>query len=290
MTEFKQIIGRGTRINEEFGKRYFTIMDFRNVTDLFADPDFDGDPVMVKQILPDAELTESDIHPEDEPVIDAATGEEVPFGEEKQDVTYDRPEIIGGGGIVAEPQEKVYVAGVDVSILNERVQYLGANGKLTTGSLKEYTRNGLLNEFRTLDNFLSRWNSVEKKKAVIDQLAEHDIILENLQEEIRKELDIFDLICHIAWDRPPLSRRERAEQVIKRDYFTKYGDKARTVLQALLDKYAKDGIENIEEMKVLTIDPFKSIGTPTEIVNLFGGKAAYQQAVKELETEIYRMA
>lgn len=290
MTEFKQIIGRGTRINEEFGKRYFTIMDFRNVTDLFADPDFDGDPVMVKRVLAEDELTETDIHPEDEPVIDAATGDEVPFGEEKQDVTYDRPEIIGGGGIVAEPQEKVYVAGVDVSILNERVQYLGANGKLTTGSLKEYTRNGLLNEFRTLDNFLSRWNSVEKKKAVIDQLAEHDIILENLQEEIRKELDIFDLICHIAWDRPPLSRRERAEQVIKRDYFTKYGDKARTVLQALLDKYARDGIENIEEMKVLTIDPFKSIGTPTEIVNLFGGKTAYQQAVKELESEIYRMA
>ncbi len=236
MTEFKQIIGRGTRINEEFGKRYFTIMDFRNVTDLFADPDFDGDPVMVKRVLADDELTETDIHPEDEPVIDAATGEEVPFGDEKPEITYERPEIIGGGGIVAEPQEKVYVAGVDVSILNERVQYLGANGKLTTGSLKEYTRNGLLNEFRTLDNFLSRWNSVEKKKAVIDQLAEHDIILENLQEEIRKELDIFDLICHIAWDRPPLSRRERAEQVIKRDYFTKYGDKARTVLQALLDK------------------------------------------------------
>ena len=290
MTEFKQIIGRGTRINEEFGKRYFTIMDFRNVTDLFADPDFDGDPVMVKRVLADDDLTETDIHPEDDPVIDAATGDEVSFGEEKRDVTYERPEIIGGGGIVAEQQEKVYVAGVDVSILNERVQYLGANGKLTTGSLKEYTRNGLLNEFRTLDNFLSRWNSVEKKKAVIDQLAEHDIILENLQEEIRKELDIFDLICHIAWDRPPLSRRERAEQVVKRDYFTKYGDKARTVLQALLDKYAKDGIENIEEMKVLTIDPFKSIGTPTEIVNLFGGKAAYQQAVKELETEIYRMA
>lgn len=290
MTEFKQIIGRGTRINEEFGKRYFTIMDFRNVTDLFADPDFDGDPVMVKRVLAEDELTETDIHPEDEPVIDVATGEEVTFGDEKQDVTYERPEIIGGGGIVAEPQEKVYVAGVDVSILNERVQYLGANGKLTTGSLKEYTRNGLLNEFRTLDNFLSRWNSAERKKAVIDQLAEHDIILENLQEEIRKELDIFDLICHIAWDRPPLSRRERVEQVIKRDYFTKYGDKARTVLQALLDKYAKDGIENIEEMKVLTIDPFKSIGTPTEIVNLFGGKAAYQQAVKELETEIYRMA
>jgi type I restriction enzyme R subunit len=205
-------------------------------------------------------------------------------------VTYERPEIISGGGIVAEPQEKVYVAGVDVSILNERIQYLGATGKLTTGSLKEYTRNGLLNEFRTLDNFLSRWNSAERKKAVIDHLAEHDIILENLQEEIRKELDIFDLICHIAWDRPPLSRRERAEQVVKRDYFTRYGDKARIVLQALLDKYARDGIENIEEMKVLTIDPFKSIGTPTEIVNLFGGKVAYQQAVKELESEIYRMA
>lgn len=290
MTEFKQIIGRGTRINEEFGKRYFTIMDFRNVTDLFADPDFDGDPVMVKRVLAEEELVDTDIHPEDEPIIDSATGEEIPFGEETQIETYEHPEIIGGGGIVSEPQEKVYVAGVDVSILNERVQYLGANGKLTTGSLKEYTRNGLINEFRTLDNFLSRWNSAERKKAVIDHLAEHDIILENLQEEIRKELDIFDLICHIAWDRPPLSRRERVEQVIKRDYFTKYGDKARTVLQALLDKYAKDGIENIEEMKVLTIDPFKSIGTPTEIVNLFGGKTAYQQAVKELETEIYRMA
>lgn len=289
-TEFKQIIGRGTRINEEFGKRFFTIMDFRNATDHFADPDFDGDPVMVKQILADDELTDTDIHPDDEPAIDTETGEEITFGDDKRDVTYDRPEIIGGGGIVAEPQAKVYVAGIDVSVLNERVQYLGANGKLTTGSLKEYTRNGLLQEFRTLDNFLARWNSTEKKKALIDQLAEHDVILENLQDEIKKELDLFDLICHIAWDRPALTRRERAEQVKKRDYFTKYGDKARLVLQALLEKYAKDGIENIEEMKVLTIDPFKSIGTPAEIVSLFGGKEKYRTAVKELETEIYRMA
>lgn len=289
-TEFKQIIGRGTRINEEFGKRFFTIMDFRNATDHFADPDFDGDPVMVKQILADDELTDTDIHPDDEPVIDTETGEEITFGDDKREVTYDRPEIIGGGGIVAEPQSKVYVAGIDVSVLNERVQYLGANGKLTTGSLKEYTRNGLLQEFRTLDNFLARWNSSEKKKALIDQLAEHDVILENLQEEIKKDLDLFDLICHIAWDRPALTRRERAEQVKKRDYFTRYGDKARLVLQALLEKYAKDGIENIEEMKVLTIDPFKSIGTPAEIVNLFGGKEKYRTAVKELETEIYRMA
>jgi type I restriction enzyme, R subunit len=289
-TEFKQIIGRGTRINEEFGKRFFTIMDFRNATDHFADPDFDGDPVMVKQLLADDELTDTDIHPDDEPVIDSETGEEITFGDDKREVTYDRPEIIGGGGIVAEPQSKVYVAGIDVSVLNERVQYLGANGKLTTGSLKEYTRNGLLQEFRTLDNFLARWNSSEKKKALIDQLAEHDVILENLQEEIKKDLDLFDLICHIAWDRPALTRRERAEQVKKRDHFTKYGDKARKVLQALLEKYAKDGIENIEEMKVLTIDPFKSIGTPAEIVNLFGGKEKYRTAVKELETEIYRMA
>jgi type I restriction enzyme, R subunit len=205
-------------------------------------------------------------------------------------VTYDRPEIIGGGGIVAEPQAKVYIAGIDVSVLNERVQYLGANGKLTTGSLKEYTRNGLRQEFRTLDNFLARWNGAEKKKTLIDQLAEHDVILENLQDDIKKDLDLFDLICHIAWDRPALTRRERAEQVTKRDYFTKYGDKARQVLLALLEKYAKDGIENIEEMKVLTIDPFKSIGTPAEIVNIFGGKGKYQSAVKELENEIYRMA
>lgn len=290
MTEFKQIIGRGTRINEEFNKRYFTIMDFRNVTDLFADPDFDGDPVMVKQLLADDELSDADIHPEDEPVMDEETGDNIPFGDDNPETIYDRPEFIDCGGIVAEPQAKVYVAGVDVSVLNERVQYLGANGKLTTGSLKEYTRNGLRQEFRSLDDFLARWNSTDKKKAVIDQLAEHDIILENLLDEAKKGLDLFDLICHIAWDRPALTRRERAEQVEKRDYFTKYGDKVRLVLQALLDKYATDGIENIEEMKVLTIDPFKSIGTPAEIVNLFGGKAAYQQAVKELETEIYRMA
>lgn len=290
MTEFKQIIGRGTRINEEFNKRYFTIMDFRNVTDLFADPDFDGDPVMVKQVRADDALDDADIHPEDEPVMDEETGDDIPFGDDKPETIYDRPDIIGGGGIVAEPQAKVYVAGVDVSVLNERAQYLGANGKLTTGSLKDFTRNGLRQEFRSLDDFLARWNSADKKKAVIDQLAEHDIILENLLDETKKGLDLFDLICHIAWDRPALTRRERAEQVNKRDYFTKYGDKVRLVLQALLDKYATDGIENIEEMKVLTIDPFKSIGTPAEIVNLFGGKAAYQQAVKELETEIYRMA
>ena len=289
-TEFKQIIGRGTRINEEFGKRYFTIMDFRNVTDHFAEPDFDGDPVMVKHVLADDELTDADIHSDDELVIDNETGEEIQFDDDKRETIYDRPEIIGGGSIVAEPQSKIYVAGIDVSVLNERVQYLGANGKLTTGSLKEYTRNGLLQEFRTLDGFLARWNSADKKKALIDQLAEHDVILENLQDDIKKDLDLFDLICHIAWDRPALTRRERAEQVTKRDYFTKYADKARQVLLALLEKYAKDGIENIEEMKVLTIDPFKSIGTPAEIVNLFGGKSQYQSAVKELENEIYRMA
>ena len=291
MTEFKQIIGRGTRINEDYDKTFFAIMDFRNVTDLFADPAFDGYPVMIKEVKGEEELTDQDIHPEeDQEIIDPETGQPVDF-EKKGSVEYPTPpEIIQGGPIVSEPQQKVYVAGVDVSVLNERVQHLDANGKLITESLKDYTKKGILQEFQSLDDFLARWNSAHKKKAVIEELESHGIIPENLMAEVKKDLDAFDLICHIAWDVPALTRRERAENVKKRNYFTKYGEKARKVIEALLDKYADEGIENIEDLAILRIEPFNQIGTPTEIVQIFGGRDQYLHVIEELENELYAVA
>ncbi|GHV03828.1 DEAD/DEAH box helicase [Spirochaetia bacterium] len=291
MTEFKQIIGRGTRINEEYGKQFFTIMDFRNVTDLFADPAFDGDPVQIKQVDSEYELTDDDINPEEnDPIIDLETGEEVDFGDDAEPGITDKPIIIDGGEITEERKGKVYVAGIDVSILHERIQHLDANGKLITESLKEYTRKGLLREFRSLDDFLAKWNHADKKKTIIDELEKHGVILENLMEEVKKDLDIFDLICHVAWDKPALSRRERANAVQKRNYFTKYGEKAQAVLLALLDKYASEGIENIEELSILKAPPLNDYGTPAEIIGAFGSKEKYLKAIRELEAELYRAA
>jgi len=293
MTEFKQIIGRGTRINEEYGKTFFAIMDFRNVTDLFADEAFDGEPVMVKIVSAEEVQTDGDIHPEEgQEIIDPETGEEVDFGADGYPETPPhQPVIIDGGEIVAEKPSKIYVSGVDVAVLNVRVQHLDANGKLITESLKDYTRKGLRQQFRSLDDFLARWNQTDKKAALVAELEAQGIILENLRDEVKKDFDLFDLICHVAWDMPALTRRERAEQVKKRNYFTRYGEKARQVLTALLEKYASEGIENIEDLHVLTLDPIKQIGTPAEIVNkVFGGREKYLTALKELEREIYRMA
>jgi type I restriction enzyme R subunit len=291
MTEFKQIIGRGTRINEDYDKTFFAIMDFRNVTDLFADPVFDGNPVMIKQVKGEEELTDQDINPEgDQEIIDPETGQPVDF-EKKETKEYPtQPEIIQGGSIVSEPRSKVYVAGVDVSVLNERVQHLDANGKLITETLKDFTKRSILQEFRSLDDFLAKWNSAHKKKTVIVELESHGVIIENLMAEVKKDLDIFDLICHIAWDMPALTRRERAEKVKKRNYFTKYGEKARIVIDALLDKYASEGIENIEDLSVLRIGPFNQIGTPIEILQIFGGKEEYLHVIEKLENELYAAA
>jgi len=290
MTEFKQIIGRGTRINEEYGKSFFTIMDFRNVTDLFADPAFDGEPVMIKEVNADEPLTEDDINPEEqEDIIDEESGEAIDFESESQ-TTYEIPQIVTDGNIVAEPRQKVYVAGVDVSILNERVQFLDADGTLITESLKDYTKRNILKTYRSLDDFLNRWNSSEKKRAIIEELEAQGIILENLKEEVKKDLDLFDLICHVAWDMPALTRRERVEKVKKRNYFTKYGQQARKVIEALLDKYATEGIENIEDLSVLRIEPFNEIGTPAEIIKLFGNKDGYLKMIKELEEQLYKEA
>ena len=286
MTEFKQIIGRGTRINEDYGKLYFTIIDFRNVTDKFADKDFDGAPVKIKETQQDDTLSETCIDEGfGDEQIDPDTGEHIVFDED-----YERDDT---EETVAEPEPpygskpKVYINGVDVSILSERKQYLDANGLLITTSVKEYCKGGIVQSYRSLDHFLQTWNNADKKKAIIEELEAQGIIFEELKEEIKSDLDVFDLICHIAWDAPALTRKEGVENVRKRNYWAKYGENARRVLNALLDKYAETGIENIEEMQVLTIEPLKNLGTPAEIVKIFGGKEKYLAALKELENEIY---
>lgn len=285
MTEFKQIIGRGTRINEEFGKTFFTILDFRNVTDLFADPDFDGDPVRVKELGEDDGFESPEEEIVEGATITDETGEEIIF-----EPPTEPPEIITGGEIISEPRPKSYVNGVNVAILNERIQYMDGNGKLITGSLKDYTRQKVREQYQSLNDFLNKWQKADKKKAIIDELTEQGIVLENLKDAIGKEMDIFDMICHTAFDQPPLTRSERAKQVRKRDVFSQYGESARKVLEALLDKYADEGIENIEDIKVLKVNPFDRFGTPTEIIKLFGGKPQYLYALNQLEKALYEAA
>jgi type I restriction enzyme R subunit len=253
MTEFKQIIGRGTRINEDYRKFYFTIMDFKKATELFADPDFDGEPVEIYDFEEGKRLNElRDMEEENN-------------------------------------REKYFVDDVDVDVILERMQYYGPDGKLITESLKDYTRKTLLKDFESLDSFLKYWNKAEKKQEIISELEERGVLFEALAEEVGKDLDPFDLICHVAFGRPPLSRKERAERVKKSDYFSKYGENAQEVLDALLDKYADEGIEDLESLNVLKVQPFDSMGTPLEIIKRFGGKNNYLTAVKGLESQIYTL-
>lgn len=286
-TEFKQIIGRGTRINEEYGKNYFTIMDFRNATDHFADPDFDGDPEMIKVIEGEDDLEEIDGIAPEEPIIDKLDGEEIEFPIIQHPDPNPYPIITGGGDIVEEPRVKIRVDGVRVSVMGESVQYLDEAGKLMIESFNDYTKKSVNEQYRTLDDFLNRWNSEEKKKVIVKELEEQGIFFEELQEKVGKEFDPFDLICHIAFDAKPLTRKERAENVKKRNYFTKYGEQAQEVLKSLLDKYANDGLVTIESTEVLKLDPLNKLGTPLELVKAFGGKPQYLQALKELEQQLY---
>ncbi|MCT7963639.1 hypothetical protein NG791_23475 [Laspinema sp. D1] len=219
-----------------------------------------------------------------EAIIDE-TGEEVLF-----DALGEPPEIITGGDIISDRRSKVYVNGVNVAILNERIQYMDDNGKLMTVNMKDYTREKVREQYQSLNDFLTKWHNADKKQAIIDELTEQGIVLENLKEAIDKEMDIFDMICYTAFDQPPLTRAERAKQVKKRDVFTQYGEQARKVLEALLDKYADEGIENIEDIKVLKVNPFDQFGTPTEIIKLFGGKQDYLQALSLLEKALYQAA
>jgi len=286
MTEFKQIIGRGTRINEAYGKTFFTIMDFRNVTHLFADPTFDGEAVRIKEFKEDEPFETPQEEEAHETVVNE-DGDEVVFEE--------TPTVIDAGMVEEEKppygkRKKVFVNGVDVSVLNECMQFIGSDGKLVTGSLKEYTKQQVHKQYKTLDDFLNKWNSNEKKQAIIAELEANGIVYENFKDEIGKDLDVFDMICHCAFDMPPLTRQERANGVKKRNYFTKYSEQAKEVLEALLGKYADEGIENIESIKVLQLPTFHEFGSPIQIVKLFGGKQNYLNAVSELEQELYKVA
>ncbi|MFC4271789.1 DEAD/DEAH box helicase [Sneathiella chungangensis] len=267
MTTFKQIIGRGTRIDEEHNKYFFTIMDFKGATDLFRDPDFDGNPVVI--YAPDIDDDPVPPDPPDDPDGDG-----------------DGPDDEGPVGIT-----KIRVSGVDANIIAERIEYLGPDGTLITESYKDFAKKQVLSEYASLDEFIRNWNETDKKRAIIEELEEYGVLLENLAAEVGKDFGDFDLLCHIAYEQPPLTRKERANNVKKRDYFTKYGDQARAVLSALLEKYADEGIMTIESAKVLRLQPFNSIGTPMEIINdVFGGKDQYEQAIKELEEQIYKQA
>ena len=270
MTEFKQIIGRGTRIDEDYGKLWFTILDFKRATELFADEAFDGDPVVIYN--PGA----------NDPVTPPAGPDGNP------------DEIPGNDGISEDPpgggRVKYVIDNVTVYVANERVQYYGSDGKLITESLKDFTRILLNKRFASLDSFLQTWNDAEKKAAIIAELEEQGILFDELAKETGKELDPFDLICHIAFGQKPLTRRERAENVKKRDYFGKYGGTARKVLEVLLDKYADEGIGNIEQMEILRVAPLDRFGSPVEIVQAFGGRPQYLAAIQELETMLYRFS
>ncbi len=268
MTEFKQIIGRGTRIREDYDKSYFTIMDFRQVTNLFADPDFDGEPVQCEEFTADEEI----IIPETAPIekVYGSVQEQVYLLKESPD----------------KPR-KYYVNNVEVRVLNERVQIFDKEGKLITESLKDYTKKTATKEFKSLDNFLKKWKSTDKKSAIIQEMIENGIFLHELKEEVGKNFDEFDLVCHVAFDQKPLTRKERANNVKKRNYFTKYGEKARKIIEALLDKYADEGIENIETMTILKVNPFREFGTPVEIIESFGGKEKYLKALNEIKEQLY---
>jgi type I restriction enzyme, R subunit len=289
MTEFKQIIGRGTRINEEFGKKYFTILDFRDVTNLFADPDFDGDPIRIKEVTQDDNL--GDDNEDDEPEDDDTTEVE----NEEEEVVVPDFEVIDRPIRVPDDTEnepdttgKVTVNGVDVKVLVNRELSFDHEGKLIVVGIKDFTRDKVKGRFQTMNDFLHYWNDAERKQVIIQELTQQGILVDAFLSAVDKEADLFDLICHVAFDQIPLTRKERANNVKKRNYFTKFGNGARTVMENLLDKYADEGIDNIETLDILKLTPFDTFGSITEIVRSFGGKTQYLQAVKELEEEIYK--
>ena len=282
MTEFKQIIGRGTRLRPEFGKYYFTIMDFRGVTRLFEDKEFDGEPVQIKDVKETEEM----------PVEEQTKEEIIDIIDEisKEETVVDIPPDIDLTDI-ATPTRKFYVNGVEVVQVGERVQYYGKDGKLITESLVDYTKKNLKEQFATMNDFIKKWSEADKKSVIIEELEEQGILFEELREEVKqktgKDLSIFDLICHVTFDMPPLSRKERAEKVKKRNYFGKYSEKARAILNALIDKFADEGIMEIENRSILSFQPFDKFGTPVEIIKEFGGKDKYEEAIRELEKELF---
>ncbi|WP_318493813.1 EcoAI/FtnUII family type I restriction enzme subunit R [Photobacterium leiognathi] len=267
MSTFKQIVGRGTRIDEEHNKYYFTIMDFKKATELFHDEHFDGEPVIIYEPSDD----DDPLPPDPEP--------------EPGDEDYDG----GEDGEESTPVFKQYASNVSAKIIAEREMVRKDGGGFTTESYRDFSKKTITNEFSSLDDFLKKWNDSKKKKVILDELEKKGIKAEQLAEEVGKDFSIFDLICHIAYDQPPLTRRERAQNVVKRNYFSKYSEQAKQVLEALLEKYCDEDITSIESGQVLRLKPFDQLGTPIEIVNdVFGGKQHYDAAIAELEQQIYK--
>ena len=282
MTEFKQIVGRGTRVHEDTQKFYFTLMDFRGATSHFADPEFDGEPVQIYEPGEDDPIVPPDDYsPPDD-------GGDTPSPEEDETTVVDPPEINlppNGPG-----KGKIYVDGIEASIVAERVEYLDEKGRLVTESLRDFTKRALQKRFASLDDFLRRWESAQRKQAIIDELEAEGLDFDIITAVLAKDLDPFDLICHVAFDAKPLTRRERAENVKKRDVFSKYGEQARAVLDALLTKYADEGVLNLDDAKVLRIHPFTELGTPVQLINAFGGRKGFVAAVHDLQSALYREA
>ena len=279
MTEFKQILGRGTRVHDDTRKFYFTLMDFRGATNHFADPDFDGEPVQIYE--PD----EGDpiVPPDDVPPPDDGDDPIPPEPGEDETIIYVSPTPYP-----LDSPRKIYVDGIDATVIAERVEYLDEYGKLVTESLRDFTRKALKKRFASLDDFLRRWKAAERKQAIVEELEAEGLVLDAIAEELGKELDPFDLICHVAFDAKPLTRRERAENVKKRDVFNKYGEQARAVLDALLAKYADQGVFNLDDVSVLRIPPLTELGTPVQLINAFGGKDKFVAAVHDLQAALYQ--
>lgn len=282
ITQFKQIIGRGTRLLPDYGKWYFTILDFRNATRHFEDKDFDGEAIQIKEIKSGEKLSEEKQSQEEiKNIIDTIPNDEE-IVELPPDIDITNTE---------KPTKKFYVDGIEVVLVGRRIQYYDVDGKLITESLIDYTKKNLKNKFATLDDFIKKWSEAERKTVIIEELKNHGILFEELSKEVKqktgKDLSIFDLICHVAFDMPPLSRRERAENVKKKNYFGKYSQKARAIINAIIDKFADEGIMEIENIEILNFQPFDSFGTPLEILKEFGGKQNYEQAIKELEHVLF---
>ncbi|TYL89089.1 DEAD/DEAH box helicase [Bradyrhizobium rifense] len=278
MTEFKQIVGRGTRVHEDTKKFYFTLIDFRGATSHFADPDFDGD-------VPVYERGEGDpiIPPDATPTSDDDT---IPPTPDEDETIVDQPDLqLPPPG---DPIRKIYVDGVGARIIAERVEYLDENGKLVTETLRDFTKTALKKRFASLDDFLKRWKSTERKQAIIEELEAEGLALDAIADELGKNLDPFDLICHVAFDKKPLTRRERAENIKKRDVFTKYGPQARAVLDALLEKYRDEGVLNLDDANVLKVTPFTAMGSVVQLINAFGGREGFEKAVHEMQAALYQ--
>lgn len=275
MTEFKQIIGRGTRIREDFGKTYFTILDFRNASRLFSDPDFDGEPISIKVVKPGEPMPT-----EDEDRIENSGDDTKTI--DKNNVNINHP------GKTVNTNTKIRVNGVDVNIYNEICSYYDKDGKLVTESLKDFSKRSILNEYASLNDFINKWNSTDRKQAILDELKEQGVLLDELRKDIGNEdIGDFDLILHIAYDKKPLTRYERVNKVLKNGYLYKYSEMAQNILKDLLEKYSDNNELELTDTKILQLKPFEEYGSPMEIVDVFGGKEKYIEAVEELEDELY---